>query len=163
PDVDLGFPDEDKIGFAVHVIADNLVTASRYIDVYFAVDGGDYQYLGRANHSPATELDFPVGQIQRAKRVCLSLDFHTDDNTQSPALWGISLRLSLNTKVYRLYVLQTRVPAGSYSTLADDLQNPYLQILHAWRIREAGIPVSFKDPWNDDYMVRVLKLQQQEA
>jgi len=163
PDVDLGFPDEDKIGFGVRIIADNLAGLNRYIRVEASIDGGAWVDMGIANQSPSDELDFPINNIPRAKRLKLRVWLYTDDATVSPQLWGISLRVSLNTKVYRLFVLQTRVPAGSFSTLADDLQNPYLQILHSWVIRRAGFPVSFADPWNDPYWVRVLKVQQQQA
>jgi len=65
--------------------------------------------------------------------------------------------------VYRLFVFQTRVPAGSFSTLADDLQNPYLLIQHMWSVRAAGFPVPYADPWNDAYQARLIKLQAQQA
>ena len=119
--------------------------------------------LGTVRTSPSGEVEFPIGTIQRAKRIKLRLTLNTSDPTITPWLWGLSARLSLNTKVYRLFVLQTRLPGGSFSTMAEDLQNPYLQILHAWDIRRAGVPVPYNDPWSDLYQVRVLKLQQQEA
>ena len=161
PDIDLGFPDEDKIGFTVRVISDNLVALSRYHDVQFSEDGGPWSDLGNIITSPAAEVRFPLGT--KAKRIKLRIWFFSNDNTQTPQMWGFSLRVSLNTKVYRLFVFQTRVPAGSFSTLADDLQNPYLLIRHAWEIRANGIPVPFADPWNDAYQARVIKLQVQEA
>ena len=147
PDIDLGFPDEDKIGFTVRVIADNLVSRNRYLRIEASIDGGPYIELGYVTTSPSGEVRFPLGTV--AKRIALRIWFYTDDDSQSPKLWGFSLRVSLNTKVYRLFVFQTRLPAGSFSTLADDLQNPYLQIIAAWRIRAKGIPVPYQDPWND--------------
>ena len=161
PDIDLGFPDEDKIGFTVRVIADNLVSRNRYLRVEASIDGEPHIELGYVTTSPSGEVRFPLGTT--AKRIALRIWFYTDDDSQSPKLWGFSLRVSLDTKVYRLFVFQTRVPAGSFSTLADDLQNPYLQIIAAWRIRAKGIPVPYQDPWNDPYQVRVLKFQQQQA
>jgi hypothetical protein len=161
PDIDLGFPDEDKIGFTVRIISDNLVGLNRYHKVQASIDGEAFVDLGIVNTSPAGEVAFPLGTT--AKRMSLRIWFYSDDPTQTPQLWGFSLRVSLNTKVYRLFVLQTRVPSGSFSTLADDLQNPYIQILHSWNMRRKGIPVPYLDPWNDVYQVRVLKLQQQEA
>lgn len=161
PDIDLGFPDEDKIGFAVRVISDNLVTLTRYHKVEASVDGGEWIELGLINHSPSDEVEFPLGT--KAKRIKLRIWFYTNDAAETPKLWGVSLRVSLNTRVYRLFVLQTRLPSGSFNTLADDLQNPYLQILHSWYIRRRGIPVPFLDPWSDPFQVRVLKLQQQQA
>jgi len=164
PDIDLGFPDEDKVSFAVRVIADDLVGVSQTIDVQALIDGiQPWQDLGTIRTSPSGEVDFPIGAIQVAKRIKLRLVLNTADPTITPKLWGISARLSLNTKVYRLFVLQTRLPGGSFGTLAEDLQNPYLQLIHSWDIRRGGIPVPFSDPWNDLYQVRVLKLQQQEA
>jgi hypothetical protein len=161
PDIDLGFPDEDKIGFSVRVISDNLVGLSQYHQIDASIDGGDYITLGIVNQSPGDEVGFALGTT--AKRIALRIWFFTDDHALTPKLWGFSLRVSLNTKVYRLFVLQTRLPSGSFSTLADDLQNPYLQIAHSWHIRRMGVPVPYQDPWSDAFQVRVLKLQQQEA
>lgn len=161
PDIDLGFPDEDKIGFSVRVISDNLVGLSRYHDVQASEDGGPWTDLGNVISSPAGEVEFPLGT--KAKRIKLRIWFYTDDPTESPEMWGFSVRVSLNTKVYRLFVLQTRIPAGSFSTLADDLQNPYTLLQDAWLARANGVPVDFQDPWNDEYLVRIIKLQQQEA
>jgi hypothetical protein len=164
PDIDLGFPDEDKISFGVRVIADDLVGVSQTIGVEALIDGIlPWLQLGTVHTSPSGEVEFPIGLVQRAKRLKIRLRLNTDDPTITPKLWGVSARLSLNTKVYRLFVLQTRLPGGSFGTRAEDLQNPYLQIIHSWNIRRAGVPVPFSDPWNDLYQVRVLKLQQQEA
>ena len=161
PDIDLGFPDEDKIGFTVRLISDNLVAGSRYHDVQYGVDGGPLSDLGNIIVSPAGEVRFPLQT--EAKRIRLRIWFYTNDNTQSPQMWGFSVRLSLNTKVYRLFVFQARLPATSFSTLADDLQNPYLIIQHMWSVRAAGFPVPFADPWNDGYQARLIKLQAQQA
>lgn len=161
PDIDLGFPDEDKIGFAVRVISDGLSGLSVYHDVQASIDGGAWTDLGNIITSPADEVEFPLGT--KAKRIKLRIWFFTNDGGTTPQMWGLSVRLSLNTKVYRLFVMQTRVPAGSFTTLADDLQNPYTMINDAWLARQNGIPVDFKDPWSDDYLVRIIKLQQQHA
>ncbi|HSS25389.1 MAG TPA: hypothetical protein VLL82_13545 [Mycobacterium sp.] len=161
PDIDLGFPDEDKIGFAVRVISDNLVGLNRYHDVQYSADGGPWSALGNILASPSDEVEFPLGT--KVKRLKLRIWFFTDDNTQSPEMWGFSVRLSLNTKVYRLFVFQTRLPAGSFSTLADDLQNPYITISHMWGVRRAGTPVPFADPWNDRFQARLIKFQEQQA
>ena len=161
PDIDLGFPDEDKIGFEVRVISDNLAALSRYHDVQIAEDGGEWTDLGNIITSPSQGVNFPLQN--KAKRISLRIWFFTDDPAETPMMWGFSVRLSLNTKVYRLFVFQTRVPATSFNTLADDLQNPYDLIANFWTIRAAGYPVDFQDPWNDDYQVRLIKLQQQQA
>jgi len=161
PDIDLGFPDEDKIGFSVRVVSDNLVAGNRYHDIQYSQDGGPWSDMGNIIASPSGEVEFPLGT--KAKRIKLRIWFFTNDSSQTPELWGFSLRVSLNTKVYRLFVFQTKVPAGSYTTLADDLTNPYLLIRDAWNARQAGTPVLYDDPWNDEFYVRIIKLQQQQA
>ena len=161
PDIDLGFPDEDKIGFEVRVVSDNLSGLNRYHDVQMSEDGGPWSDLGNIITSPSQGVYFPLGNA--AKRIKLRIWFYTDDNTQSPEMWGFSLRVSLNTTVYRLFVFQVRVPAGSQSTLADDLNNPYITINHFWDVRRIGTPAPYQDPWNDQYMARLIKLQQQQA
>jgi hypothetical protein len=161
PDIDLGFPDEDKIGFSVRVIADDIVSRNRYIRVEASIDGEPYIELGYVTTSPSGEVRFPLGTT--AKRIALRLWMYTDDAGATPKLWGVSCRVSLNTKTYRLFVFQTKLPSGSFNTLADDLQNPYLQIIQSWRIRAKGVPIPYQDPWNDPYQVRLLKFQQQQA
>lgn len=164
PDIDLGFPDEDKIGFTVRVISDNLSPGHRYHRVQYIEDGiGGYADLNfnPVNVSPGGEVDFPLQNV--AKRISLRIWFYTDDPTQSPQLWGFSLRVALNTKVYRLFVLQVRMPADSFTTLADDLQNPYMLVNAFWFRRRRGFPIPYTDPWNDHYLVRIIKMQQQQA
>lgn len=161
PDIDLGFPDEDKIGFTVRIISDNLDDSHRYHRVWWAEDGGPWNDMGVFTNSPGDEQDFPLQNV--AKRISLRIWFYTDDPTQTPMLWGFSLRVSLNTKVYRLFVLQVRLPADSFTTLADDLQNPYQLINHFWYKRRLGFALPYTDPWTDNYFVRIIKLQQQQA
>jgi hypothetical protein len=166
PDVDLGFPDEDKIGFEVRIASENLSPGHRYFMVQMSEDGGSWTDLHtrldtQVDCSPGQSVYFPLAS--HARRIKLRIRFFTDDATQSPKLWGFSLRVALNTKVYRLFVFQVRTPAGSLSTLADDLQNPYLLLEHFWNARRDGNQLNYTDPWNDAFVVRLIKLQQQQA
>ena len=159
PDTELGFPDEDKIPVSVRLVGGKMAPNVRWFDVDYSLDGGPWVRLGTVNTAlPTSELMFPGGITFR--RMALRIWFHTADGDESPELWGISLRMSLNPKLYRLFVIQTTVPTGSLQTLADNLQNPYTLMQNLWQRRRDGFPVTFSDPWNDQFMVRILKMQQ---
>lgn len=158
-DTDLGFPDEVKIPFAVRAVGENLAPNERWFEVWAAYDGGAWQNLGVVNTSlPESELEFPSGTSFR--RLSIRVWFFSTDGSASPQLFGLSIRMSLNPKVYRLFVVQTTVPTASFDTLADNLYDPYQAIQNLWTARRAGFPVTYSDPWNDQFQVRILKLQQ---
>lgn len=160
PDTDLGFPDEIKIPFSVRVVGERLAPNTRWFEVFYALDGNTtFTSLGVVNTPlPESELQFPSGVSFR--RLSLRIFFHSTSGSESPSLYGVSIRMSLNTKVYRLFVIQCTVPTASYQTLADNLQNPYTLIQNLWNARRAGFPVPYSDPWNDQFLVRILKMQQ---
>ena len=161
PDMELGFPDEDKIPISVRVVGGNLSPNQRWFEVDYAIDGGAWTVLGTvATALPQSELMFPLSSHITFRRLSLRIWFRTIDGAQSPKLYDVSLRMSLNPKLYRLFVIQTTVPTGSFQTLADNLYNPYTLMQDLWNARRAGFPVEYQDPWNDHFMVRILKMQQ---
>lgn len=159
PDTDLGFPDEEKIPLSVRVVGEHLSPNQQWFEVQTSWDTQPWISLGIANTVlPTAELQYPVGVS--ARRIRLRIWFHTTDGALSPQLLGVSLRVSLNPKLYRLFVIQTTVPTGSFQTLADNLQNPETLIKSLWTARRFGYPVPYADPWNDTFLVRILKMQQ---
>lgn len=159
PDTELGFPDEDKIPISVRVVGENLAPGQRWFDVDYSLDGGPWVRLGKVETPlPTSELMFPSGLVFR--RLAIRIWFNSTDGDESPQLFGVSIRMSLNPKLYRLHIVQTTVPTGSYQTLSDNLQNPYLLMQQLWQARRNGFPVTFDDPWNDRFQVRILKMQQ---
>lgn len=158
-DTDLGFPDENKIPFTVRVVGEQLAPNERWFEVWAALDGGPWLDIGTVNTAlPESELQFPTGITFR--RLSLRIWFFSTDGSSSPQMFGVSIRMSLNTKVYRLFVIQCTVPTASFSTLADNLYDPYGLIQTLWTARRAGFPVTYSDPWNDQFLVRILKMQQ---
>jgi hypothetical protein len=158
-DTDLGFPDEMKIPFTVRLVGEQLAPNTRWFEVWANFDGAGWLNVGIVNTPlPEAELQFPTGIAFR--RLALRIWFHSTDGSQSPQLFGVSIRMSLNTKVYRLFVIQCTVPTASFSTLADNLYDPYALIQNLWNARRAGFPVEYSDPWNDQFLVRILKMQQ---
>jgi hypothetical protein len=159
PDTELGFPDEQKIPISIRLATDKVAPNSRWFTVDVAYNGGNWITLGTVNAPlPAQELQFPTNTSFR--RLSVRIWFHSSDGDESPSLYGVSIRMSLNPKLYRLHVIQCTVPTGSFQTLADNLYNPVTTIKTLWQRRRDGFPVTFVDPWNEPYMVRILKMQQ---
>lgn len=160
-DIDLGFPDEDKIGFYVRVIADDLVAGAQTIDVQVAKDNGALLDLGLVSQSPGQSIYFAT--FTAAKRLTPRLVFATNDPTKTPKLIAISFRLSLNTTLYKLWTFTgTLSTGGTLGIGADDLRNPQADIDALWADRAAGVPVSFIDRWNQLYTVRLLSFQEEQ-
>jgi hypothetical protein len=160
PDTDLGFPDEDKVPFSVRLAGGRMAPNERWFDVQVQLDeSGTWIDLGKVSTSlPEAELEFPSGL--KFRRMSTRVYFNSSDGAESPELWGLSIRMSLNPKVYRLFVIQCTVPTASFQTLADNLYNPYALIQQLWQARRDGYPVTYSDPWNDQFLVRILKMQQ---
>lgn len=159
PDTEMGFPDEQKIPISVRIVGENMAPNQRWFEVDYALDGGPWVRLGTVNTVlPQAELMFPHGLTFR--RMSIRIWFFSSDGDESPELYGVSMRMSINPKLYRLFVIQTTVPTGSFQTLSDNLYNPYILMQDLWQRRRDGFPVTFSDPWNDQFMVRILKMQQ---
>jgi hypothetical protein len=160
PEIDLGFPSESKIELSVQIVADGL-SAAQQIQVQYSLDSGAYTVLGVAQTSPLTEILF-LNPRPAARWLALRLIFSTTDRAQTPQLRAVVLRASLNAKLYRQWVFQARAPAGA-GALSDDPTDPYQLIATLWAIRRAGIPVVFRDRYQDRYQVRLMELGEQEV
>ncbi|HEY1295451.1 MAG TPA: hypothetical protein VGJ60_20425 [Chloroflexota bacterium] len=159
PETELGFPDEDKIPISVRLSGSKLAPNQRWFEVDYSIDEGPWTRLGTVNAPlPQSELMFPRNLVFR--RLAVRVWFHSSDGSESPELFSVSIRMSLNPKLYRLFIVQCTVPTASFDTLADNLQNPYLLMQNLWNARRAGFPVTYSDPWNDQFLVRILKMQQ---
>lgn len=160
PEVDWDFPDESKILFSVRFIADNLVPASRYIEVHASYDDGDFEYLTTIANSPAT-VNFPASTDVR--RVGLRLVLYGDSATVSPSVRASVVRGSINPQALRIWQWTAKVPAGSHAQQGDDLQNAKTSIDAIWTAYENGGPTDYKDRWGDGWDVRILHLQEKET
>lgn len=160
-DIDLGFPDEDKIGFYVRVIADDLVAGAQTIDVQVAKDNGAYLDLGLVSQSPGQSVYFAT--YTAAKRLSPRVVYATNDPTKTPKGLAVSFRLSLNTTLYKLWTFTgTLSTGGTLGIGTDDLRNPQADIDALWADRAAGVPISFVDRWNQTYTVRLLSFKEQQ-
>jgi len=161
PDIDLGFPDEEKIAFTVRVVADELTPAAQQIEVWTALDGGSYTRLGVIENTPGGTVSFP--STAKANRISVRFILKTIDPAKTPQLLGFSLRVSINAKLYRIWQFQAYVPGVYHQDTTEDRRNAKTIIDALWAARIAGIPVSFIDRWNDQWAVRILKVGEQET
>lgn len=168
PDIDLGFPDEDKIGLFFRVVGtaegsdgfEGLQAGDHAIDVEISFDGGPYQMVGTASTSPMVEFEIPT--FPTFKRAKPRFTLRTNDPTTTPQLLGFSMRVSLNSKLYRIWEFDALVPFDVYPTGAQSLDNPQTVIDAFWHARRAGTPVLFEDRWQFVYKVRILQVAETE-
>jgi hypothetical protein len=174
PDIDIGFPDENKVWLAVRVIAEDIVAGAEIINVFYTTDGTpfssetppitDPSFLGTVNQGPPgyTILTFPTSLV--AKRLSLKFVFNRGTTvTKTPKLYAVSVRASINPKLYRIWSFNAILPAGATALGGDDLQQANLVIPALWAARAAGTPVAFIDNQNDPWVVKIQSLQQKEV
>lgn len=154
PDIDFGFPNENKIVFDVSVVADNLAKDQRVIDVHMSRDGGSYSFLGTISESPSQSIE--MSGYNSVKRLGLRFFLKTSTSTSCPHLRAYVVRASITPKVYRTWNFQARIPSGRNALGADDLQNAQDLVVRLREARATGTPITFVDVWNDLWSVVVL-------
>lgn len=159
-DIDLGFPDEDKVAFSIRINARNTLAGHRGITVYANFDGGSYEQIGVVDTNEFIDIDFSPDIV--CKRTKLRLDFFTDDPNETPELHGLTVRLSLNTTLRRLWTFVANVPAG-FRANGKDFENPQTVVDDLWEARRIGVSVPYTDHWAHNYNVRILQLDEKEV
>ncbi len=161
PDIDLGFPDEDKIPTFLRLVADDLVSGGQFIVADYAVEGSStYTNLGTYFISPIQDIPFPSLVF---KRISLRLTFHTTDTTKTPILNAISMRASLNPKQYGTWSFNYVIPSGSTRIMSDSPYNAHTVISAFKTAYKNGTPVPFTDRWNTQWLVRILYFDENET
>jgi hypothetical protein len=165
PDIDNGFPDENKIGVAIHVVCENVVKGHQDISIAVSYDGGALgPTLGTCQTSSSpnqTETIIPMGSTALFKRVGIRVTMTTDDPTKTPVLLALSLRVFLNTQVYRIWTLQAQIPPDEWENSGGASTNALADRAMWWSARKMGYPVAFQDVDNQPFVVRILKLKEQ--
>lgn len=88
-------PSVPKVWRALEVIADNLLSGSQYIDVYYTVDGGSRLLLGTATQSPRSVLYFPGlnnpnnNAFIRGNAIAISLESFTASLNVTPVVRSV--------------------------------------------------------------------------
>lgn len=161
PDIDLGFPDEQKIPFTIRVVGDSLTPAAQQIEVWTALDGGSYTKLGVVENTPGGTVSFPSTSI--ANRISVRFILKTIDPALTPQLLGFSVRVSINAKLYRIWTFNAYLPGIHHQNLTEDRRNSKKIIDALWAARITGLPVDFEDRWRDQWTVRILKVSEVET
>jgi hypothetical protein len=144
------------------LVTDALIPGGQTIDVQMATDGGAFVDLGIVSSGPGASVAFPTGTV--AKRISIRLIFSTTDPSKTPQLWAISVRVSLNTALYRLVEFEGVMTSGGlFGTGAGDMTNAHDAIVQLWNDVSAGLPVPFFDRWGDSYMARIMDFSEQQS
>lgn len=155
PDMDLNFPDEDKLGLYVRMTCDQITAGTTAVQVWVAKDGGSYVQLGTVTTSPLQDIRFPTNFAY--KRVSLRLVLTTTDSTTTPVVLGISVRMRLNPRPYRIWHIKAHVPQGTQANEAGDTQNWATQVEQWWTDLAAATPEPFIDIWGNPWTVALMK------
>lgn len=161
PAIDLGFPDEQKILFEVHVISSLLSPGSQDIGVAFALDDTTtYTTLGNADGAYSV-LQFPTNTSCR--RVKLKFTLSTTSETSTPVLLGYSVRMSMNTQLLKVWKMQLLLPSSTNNLGSTDLQEPVTNIDNLWDAREDGFPIPYVDRFGVSWTVRIINMKESEV
>lgn len=155
PDISNGFPDEDKIDFAVRVVHDNLSPGAQDIAVWASSDGAPYVYLGNCSAGNSSQIEFPTGTV--TKRMGLRFVLSTTTPTLTPLLLAYSLRVSINPLLYREWNFVAEPAIHQMPWGGDDQQNIQTIVSSFWQARSSGLPFQFQDRWGDLYITRLLR------
>jgi len=120
------------------------VTDDRYLDVYFSIDGEDWELWDRISENGVTELKFPGGRQTVEFNYCiLRFDFVTDDETQTPVLESYTMSFIMRPIMRMGYSFQV-IAATNYSSEMFEDPRSGAEILEQLRdIRRSKSPVKF--------------------
>jgi hypothetical protein len=157
PDIDLNFPDEDKVAFTIRMVHDQVSPGAQDIQAQISLDGGAFTTLGSAGTGNGSSVSFPTSTL--AKRITPRFVLTTIDPTKTPILVAFSVRVSINNVLYREWIMQCQPVVGTLQWGGEDRQNVYTMLSAFWSARKSGLPFPFTDVWQDKYVVRLLRFK----
>lgn len=159
-DMDLGFPDEDKVLFSVRLSTEN-VAAGKTILIEYALDGAtSWTTLGTMSSGSYQEFAFP--STTTCKRVKIRVSLSTDNSEITPVILSLTLKASLNLKTYKQFTFTARFPAGELQLPTDGVPTQKLAVDTYWDAKRDGIPIQFLDRWGEEYKVRIIGMRESE-
>lgn len=151
------FDDVNKAYLAVKLSADNLLTGSRYVDLYYSIDGSAETSLGRVETSGLSEVLFPSSTT--GTRIYLRLDLTTDDATQTPRVLVFSRHFQYRFETKRRWALKLLLTRDA---LPNVPKQGNTQLTDLETARDTVAPVTFVDIDRRTWTVFVKKVGQAE-
>jgi hypothetical protein len=141
--MDMGFRRIVKSLSSLFVEARN-VTNTRYVTVYYSIDGENYLLWDKITDNGTTELRFPGGySTVEFNYIILRFDFTTDAATQTPVMESYTMNFIMRPDTRMGYSFQI-VAASNYEQDVYVDERSAAQILNQLRvIRNSKSPVKF--------------------
>jgi hypothetical protein len=158
---DLGFRRVAKSSPSILVEGSNL-TASRYLIVYYSLDGGAWTTFGtdgKVTANGITELTLPANATVEYKYLQIKVEFVTGTATQTPVLESLTLRFLMRPDVQYGWTfnvpLATSMRYGNL-TIADTAPVIYTRLK---ALRDSKAPVAYTDLLGLTHKVYVSAIQ----
>ncbi len=143
--IDVGFRRVQKSMTSLLVETKNL-TSTCYINVYYALDGGDWVYWDRIINNGVIDLNHPGGALSREfNYMQIRFDFVTDSATQSPILEGYTLRFIMRPVTKMGYNFTVIAATSSQHGLYEDSRTSAEIIAELFAFRNSISPIELID------------------
>jgi len=133
------FDDVNKAYLSLKFECENL-TASRYVDVVYALDGGSETTLKRITANGLSTVFFPTST--QGRRISLHIRLATDDSTQTPRILPFSRHFQLRFERKRRWIFKA---VASRTADANIRATELSQLTRLESARSTVAPVNFID------------------
>jgi len=141
--MDMGFRRVTKSMSSLFVEARN-VTDTRYLKVYYSLDGDDWVEWDTITDNGITELMYPGGyQTVEFNYAILRFDFVTDDAEQTPVLESYTMNFIMRPITRMGYSFSVIAATGYESEMFSDPRSASEILLRLREIRNKKAPVKF--------------------
>lgn len=143
--IDVGFRRVQKSFTGLIVEARN-VSATQYLNVYYALDGDDWVLWQSIKNSGIIDLTNPGGNLSREfNYMQLRFDFITSDATQSPILEGYTLRFIMRPITKMGYSFAVIAASTAQHGLYEDSRTASEIVAELFDLRNSIAPIELID------------------
>lgn len=148
--LDMGFRRITKSAASLFVEARN-VTDTRYLTVWYSLDGGDWMEWDKITDNGITELRYPGGyQTVEFNYMLLRFDFVTDDIAQTPVLESYTLNFIMRPQTRMGYSFQVVAASNYEHDMYQDDRSAATILKQLREIRNSEAPVKFTGLLGDE-------------
>jgi hypothetical protein len=150
--LDMGFRRITKSMSSMFVEARN-VTDDIYLNVYYSLDGSDWQLWDKVSQNGITELKFPGGyQTVEFNYALIRFDFITNDSTICPVLESYTLNFIMRPMTRMGYAFQIVAASNYEHDMYSDDRTAAEIITQLRDIRNSKAPVAFEGLMGESLM-----------